>query len=134
MKSPPPKRLESRLRIWLELDGRPVYGDGKHRALERIEETGSLRAAAKAMGISYRYLWGRLRRMEERLGFRLVARRQGGPGGGGMEITREGRALMAAYRRFRRDVDRSVGRRSASRRELDAAVRAGRHSPRPKKK
>ena len=134
MKSPPPNRLESRLRIWLELDGRPVYGDGKHRALELIEETGSLRAAAKAMEISYRYLWGRLRRMEERLGFRLVARRQGGPGGGGMELTREGRALMAAYRHFRRDVDRSVGRRSAARRELDAAVRAGRHSPRLKKK
>ena len=134
MKSPPPNRLESKLRIWLELDGRPVYGDGKHRALELIEETGSLRAAAKAMGISYRYLWGRLRRMEDRLGFRLVARCQGGQGGGGMKLTREGRALMAAYRHFRRDVDRSVGRRSAGRRELDAAVRAGRHSPRPKKK
>ena len=134
MKSPPSNRLESRLRIWLELEGRPVYGDGKHRALELIGETGSLRAAAKAMEISYRNLWGRLRRMEERFGFRLVARRQGGQGGGGMKITREGRALMAAYRRFRRDVDRSVGRRSAARRELDAAVRAGRHPPRPKKK
>ena len=69
--------LQARSKVWLERRGRPVFGDGKAELLEQVERTGSLSAAAKAMGMSYRSLWGRLRGMERGLGVRLVARRTG---------------------------------------------------------
>lgn len=105
------KKLRPRIKVWIEVGGRPVFGDGKLRWLERIDETGSLRAAAKALAMSYRGLWGRLRAAEQRLGFRLIARRTGGAGGGGVELTEEGRALVALYRRFRQGLDEWVAER-----------------------
>jgi molybdate transport system regulatory protein len=105
------KKLQPRIKVWIEVGGRPAFGDGKLRWLQRIDETGSLRAAAKALAMSYRGLWGRLRAAEQRLGFRLIARRTGGAGGGGVELTEEGRALVALYRRFRQGLDEWVAER-----------------------
>ncbi|MBM4019254.1 MAG: LysR family transcriptional regulator [Planctomycetes bacterium] len=98
-------RLRPRLKVWIEVGGRPVFGDGKRRWLELIDRTGSLRATAAALGMSYRGLWGRLRGMEDGLGVRLVHRRTGGTGGGGVGLTGEARALVALYDRFRRGLD-----------------------------
>ncbi len=123
MASPRRKRLDVKTRVWVERDGKPVYGDGKHECLERVEEAGSLRAAAEAMGMSYRNFWGRLRRMEERLGFPLVERHRGGPGGGGVRLSQRGRALLEAYRGYRDAVERSLTRAPAARRRLDEALR-----------
>ena len=82
--------LKPKSKVWLELAGRPVFGDGKARMLETIERAGSLTAAAGELGMSYRGLWGRLREMERRLGMTLVSRRTGGAGGGGAELTDDG--------------------------------------------
>ena len=105
------RRLTPCVKVWLEAGGRPVFGDGKLTWLELIAETGSLREAARRLGMSYRGLWGRLRTMEERLGIRLVTRRTGGAGGGGMALTENGKALVTDYRRFRRGIDAHVARR-----------------------
>jgi molybdate transport system regulatory protein len=105
------KKLQPRIKVWIEVGGRPAFGDGKLRWLEQIDQAGSLRAAAQALAMSYRGLWGRLRAAEQRLGFRLIARRTGGAGGGGVELTEEGRALVALYRRFRRGLDEWVAKR-----------------------
>lgn len=111
MKNATFQRLQPRIKVWIEVGGRPAFGDGKLRWLEQIEETGSLRAAAKALAMSYRGLWGRLRGAEDRLGFRLIERRTGGAGGGGVRLTEEGRALAAMYRRFREGLDELVAER-----------------------
>ena len=105
------RKLQPRIKVWIEVGGKPAFGDGKLRWLERIEETGSLRAAAQALAMSYRGLWGRLRGAEERFGFRLIERRTGGAGGGGVQLTDEGRALVALYRRFRDGLDGIVAER-----------------------
>jgi molybdate transport system regulatory protein len=111
MKKTTLKSLRPRSRLWVERDGVPVYGDGKHEWLELIEETGSLRATAETLGMSYRNLWGRLKEMERRLGVRLVVRHKGGPGGGGMELTADGRALVENFRQYRDRVDHDLARR-----------------------
>ena len=115
----PARRAKRRARskVWLELNGEPVFGDGKARMLETIERTGSLSAAAEHLSMSYRALWGRLRTMERRLGMTLVARQAGGPGGGGSQLTDDARQLLARYRRFRRRIDKIVDDR------FDAAFR-----------
>ena len=104
-------KLKPKSKVWLELDGEPVFGDGKARMLETIEQAGSLTAAAGALGMSYRGLWGRLREMERRLGMKLLARKTGGAGGGGAELTAEGRLLLDQYRRFRRGINQMVDKR-----------------------
>jgi molybdate transport system regulatory protein len=108
---PKAKTLTARSKVWLEIDGVPVFGDGKLRWLELIEETGSLRAAAEALGISYRGLWGRLGEVEKRLGIELVTRRAGGRGGGGAALTPEAQDLVRRYRRFRKGINDTVDRR-----------------------
>ena len=105
------RKLKARSKVWLEVDGLPVFGDGKAEMLERIAQAGSLSAAARSLGISYRRLWGRLVAMERRLGVRMVARRSGGRGGGGAQLTQAGRKLLDRYRRFRCGTNAMVDKR-----------------------
>ncbi|MBI5522963.1 MAG: LysR family transcriptional regulator [Desulfarculus sp.] len=58
--------------MWLERDGRVLFGQGRQELLAAIVETGSLAGAAQKLGMSYRAAWGRLKASEERLGFALV--------------------------------------------------------------
>jgi molybdate transport system regulatory protein len=103
-----PRGLKARSKVWLELDGQAVFGDGKARMLEAVERTGSLTAAAESLGMSFRGFWGRLREMEQRLGVKVVERRHGGRGGGGAHLTAAGEALLGIYRRFRRGINAMV--------------------------
>jgi len=94
------RRLEPKSKVWLELDGQPVFGDGKAKLLQAINNHRSIRGAAQSMRLSYRAAWGKLREMEQRLGARLVERHSGGADGGGASLTPTGKELLAAYERF----------------------------------
>jgi molybdate transport system regulatory protein len=96
-------------KLWLS-SGRVsgVFGDGKWRLLEAIEKEGSLRAAVGKLGISYRKAWGDLKKSESALGVSLVEKHRGGSKGGGSGLTEEGRKLLAAYGRFRRDIEKGA--------------------------
>ena len=106
-------RLRVKSKVWVELDGRTIFGDGKARLLQAVQETGSIRAAAQRLRMSYRAAWGRLREMERRLGAPLVARRVGGLGGGGSRLTRLGEEFLCRYLDFRRGLNEEVDRRFA---------------------
>ena len=68
--------------------------------LKMIDCTGSLRMACSAMYMSYTKGWQLLNRMEEDLGYKLVARTVGGEKGGYSELTTEGRQLLERYHTF----------------------------------
>ena len=68
--------------------------------LKMIDCTGSLRMACSSMYMSYTKGWQLLNRMEDELGYKLVARIVGGEKGGGSELTAEGRQLLEQYHRF----------------------------------
>ncbi len=54
-----------RIKLWIECDtGDSIFGEGQMRILETIQEQGSINAAAKALKMGYRSMWGRLRKME----------------------------------------------------------------------
>ena len=55
-------------KVWLELDGGFVIGDGGVRLLLGIVRHGSLAEAVRELGWSYRHAWGYLRQAEARLG------------------------------------------------------------------
>ncbi len=98
--------MELKAKVWLERRGRFVLGDGGVGLLELIERTGSIQAAARRLGWSYRHTWGYLKNLEEASGRRFVARRHGGAAGGGAELTAAGRAFVRRYRAFRAELDR----------------------------
>jgi len=104
--------VEVHWKIWIERDGRAVFGDGRARLLAAIDATGSLSAAARELGIPYRTAWKHLNSMESGFGRKLVMRRAGGARGGGCRLTRAGRGLLAAYQALREEADALLAARS----------------------
>lgn len=96
-----PSRLTVRSKIWIEDEnGEVVFGSGRLRILSAVEKTGSILAAAKALKMSYRAVWGKIKATEERLGQPLLERRTGGSRGGGSELTPFAKALTESFRRL----------------------------------
>jgi molybdate transport system regulatory protein len=87
---------EPRLRILL---GESIaLGPGKARLLAEIAATGSISAAARAMGMSYRRAWLLVAEMNRVFRAPLVEAGPGGKRGGGARITELGRDALARYR------------------------------------
>jgi molybdate transport system regulatory protein len=76
-----------------------AMGPGKAELLEWLEQTGSISAAAKAMGVSYRRAWMLVDTMNRCFAKPLVETAHGGAKGGGARVTEAGRAALADYRR-----------------------------------
>jgi len=104
------RALEPRIKLWVEKDGRLALSDYRVQLLRHIAETGSLAEAAQRMGLSYRRAWGKVREIEENLGVKLVESEAGGVGGGGSRLTSQGERLVALYARFRRAMERDLGK------------------------
>ena len=89
-----PARL--RLRILFGPDA--MLGPGKAELMEHIRETGSISAAGRRMGMSYKRAWSLVEEMNGIFLAPLVERVRGGAGGGGARLTAAGEAVLAAYR------------------------------------
>ena len=90
--------MEVRSKIWLEIDGEPVFGSGRRALLDGIIRHGSINRAAKDINISYRKALSYIKTMEQRFGKRLVERRAGGKSGGGAILTAEAKELLRKYK------------------------------------
>ena len=108
------KNMNVKLRLWIEKDDKPVFGDGRCELLALIDKTGSMNKAAKELKMSYRKAWGDVKLMEERLGTKLVETKSGGKGGGGANLTREAYELLGKYDEFRKDIDRVINEKFRS--------------------
>ena len=73
-------------------------GPGKIALLEAIGREGSISAAARTLGMSYRRAWLLVESLNAMAGAPVVAAAAGGAGGGGAALTEAGRALVADYR------------------------------------
>ena len=87
-------------RLWLRVrfDGADFIGPGKAELLERIANTGSIAAAARDMGMSYKRAWSITEALNAMFAEALVDTARGGPGKGGAVLTLRGQAVLAAYR------------------------------------
>ncbi len=83
--------------IWLTTDDRSRLALEQLGLLEAIAATGSISAAAKATGISYKTAWDRLERLNNLSRNPLVTRSSGGNKGGGTQLTAYGRQLVAGF-------------------------------------
>jgi molybdate transport system regulatory protein len=115
--------VDIRTKVWLEHEGHFVMGDGGLWLLEAIERLGSLAAAVRAMGWSYRHAWGYLRRAETVLGAVLLEARAGRGASRGTRLTTDGRRLRARLAAARARVDAAVGPTGPSPDEITARGR-----------
>jgi molybdate transport system regulatory protein len=87
-------------KVWLQYEGEPLLGRGGAEILEAVREEGSISGAAKKVGMSYRYVWNYLSKMQKALHGSVVETYKGGrAGGGGARLTELGESLLKEYRR-----------------------------------
>lgn len=93
-----------RAKVWLEIDGQYVFGLGICCILEAVDESGSIKSAAAALGKSYRHVWSRIKEVEQALGMPLVETQVGGSGPRRSELTETARKLIVHFREMRAKV------------------------------
>lgn len=102
-----------------------AIGPGKAALLDAIAATGSISAAGRALGMSYRRAWLLVDVMNRCWAGPLVDTAAGGSHGGGARVTALGAEVLAAYRLLERALD------GAAEAPLDALARKLAPEPRP---
>jgi molybdate transport system regulatory protein len=94
--------MEIKYKIWIEKDGKVIFGKGRDDILKAVEDRKSLNAAVKKLEMSYRAAWGRLKASEERMGIKLV---EAGPKDRSIQLTAEAKAIIERFEKLERDVE-----------------------------
>lgn len=103
-----------RLRIRIVFGEAEMMGPGKAELLERIERTGSIAAAGREMGMSYKRAWELIGTLNAMFRLPVVTSTRGGPKGGGAVLTETGHEVLRLYRAFEAEAAQ------AGARQLDA--------------
>ncbi len=85
-------------------------GPGKAELVERIDATGSISAAAREMGMSYRRAWQLVEAVNASFRETAVEKAVGGVSGGGARVTPFGRALVRRFRAMELKASRAIAR------------------------
>jgi molybdate transport system regulatory protein len=95
------KKHQPSCKVWIECDGKPVLGKGGAEILEGINSEKSLTRGAEKVGMSYRYVWNYIQKIEKAIGEPIVETYKGGKtGGGGAKLTDLGKNLVEEYRQL----------------------------------
>lgn len=103
-----------RLFLRLYLDDQTWVGPGKVELLEHVGRTGSISAAGRAMGMSYRRAWLLVDALNAMFDRPVVTTQLGGRGGGAALLTPWGHDLVARFRRLERAAARAGKREIAA--------------------
>jgi molybdate transport system regulatory protein len=98
-----------RSKVWLEKDGKLLMGFGRATLLERIDQFGSIAAAARSMNLAYRNAWLWVEAMNRLALSPLVEKSTGGVHGGYARLTEAGRRMIKDYKEKRANVREITG-------------------------
>lgn len=101
-------RYKSSVKIRLYLNDKVALGPGKADLLDAIVQHGSISAAGRAMGMSYKRAWDLVNTMNECFTQPMVITAKGGSHGGGAEVTELGKLILTQYRQAQYDAERAV--------------------------
>lgn len=96
--------------IRLLIGAATALGPGKVALLEAIGRTGSISAAARELGMSYRRAWLLVDTINDRFTAELVSTATGGKGGGGARLTATGIEVLRRYRAMEAKAQASIAR------------------------
>lgn len=88
----------TRLRIRLYFKNGTMFGPGKADLLALIAKTGSIAAAGRELGMSYKRAWGLVDTMNAMFEQPVVESSRGGAQHGGATLTATGERVLALYR------------------------------------
>ncbi len=91
-------------RVWIDGPEGTFIGHGRAVLLERIIEHGSITKAAKSMDMAYRHAWDLVDSMNRQAKEPFVEVATGGKGGGGAQVTKEGKRAIKLFWRFHDDL------------------------------
>ncbi len=100
--------IRPRIRVVAD-NGTIVLGPGKADLLDAIARTGSIRAAASELRMSYMRAWTLVRVMNAAFRSPLVEKIRGGSEQGGARLTKRGAAVLDIYRRMEDEARDAVG-------------------------
>lgn len=83
-------------------------GPGKAALLEGIKETGSISAAGRKIGMSYKRAWYLVEAMNSHFDRPLVEASKGGKTGGGAKLTPLGEDVLSAFREMEAATDKVI--------------------------
>ena len=106
-------RVAAKTRIRVLFGSAFAIGPGKADLLQAIAQTGSISAAARSMGMSYRRAWLLIDTMNQCFREPVVDTATGGKGGGGAQITAFGSTVLGLYREMEAGAAASVARHMA---------------------
>jgi len=83
--------------VWMTVGGEQLGGTNRVGLLAALAQCGSITAAAKQVGLSYKAAWEAIDTMNNLAGEPLVQRSTGGKGGGGTRLTARGAQLVENF-------------------------------------
>ena len=92
----------------INLGTRPIFGHGKAKLLDEISANGSISAAARKIGMSYRRAWLLTDAMNKDFKLPLIESSLGGKGGGGAKLTEEGIRVLKLFRNMESKAQKSL--------------------------
>jgi molybdate transport system regulatory protein len=110
----------ARVRVSIVFESGARIGPGKVKLLESIRDNGSISAAAREMGMSYKRAWVLLDSINQAFTEPVVTAAPGGAGGGGASLTSFGVEVLERYNRI---LDRAVKNAVDDLAALDARAR-----------
>lgn len=99
-----------RPRFRITVQGEIALGPGKIDLLEAIDSAGSISAAAREQGLSYKRAWDMVAIMNQCFKNPLVSREKGGAGGGGASLTEQGREVIQLYRNMEAKSEKAIAK------------------------
>ncbi|MBL0919285.1 MAG: LysR family transcriptional regulator [Hydrogenophaga sp.] len=97
-RAPRASRAQAAFRLRVTLDDVIAIGPGKVTLLEAVQQTGSITAAAKSIGMSYRRAWLLLDELNGSLRSPAIESAKGGAAGGTTTLTEVGQEVVSLYR------------------------------------
>lgn len=99
-------RTGLRLRVYVKPD--VLVGPGRAELLEGIRDTGSIAAAGRRMGMSYKRAWSLIETMNTEFGADVVSGAKGGAHGGGSMLTQLGEEIVRRYRSMEKATEAAI--------------------------
>ncbi len=101
-------RLNVHTAIGFGLQEQDLADERDLQLLGHVHCEGSITAAARAAGVTYKTAWDRLRNLQTRLGQAVIIPAKGGRGGGRTMLSEKGQALLQYYQQLRREQDHAA--------------------------
>ena len=96
------------LTLRVDLGRRGALGPGKINLLEAIDTEGSITAAGKKLGMSYRRAWLLVESVNTMFKEPAVSTKHGGANGGNASLTRLGAEIVSRYRQIEKAAEKSA--------------------------